>query len=136
MEDGTIDGPPEELSHSALHCCKRTIPPICNSVCIWFQLTESESSAETCQNYCEDKDIPFFRLNPRLNTDVFIGEPNLEKIFSMILQTQNYLSSPECKQSMDRLLATIQQLDTNCVELDARYDALLAQLVDQLSQVN
>eukprot|EP00731_Ephydatia_muelleri_P026392 Em0018g492a len=95
-------------------------------------LTESESSAETCQSFCEDKDIPFFRLNPRLNTDIFIGEPNLEKIFSMILQTQNYLSSAECKQSMDRLMATIQQLDTNCVELDARYDSLLA----QLSQVN
>lgn len=91
-------------------------------------LTESESSAETCQSFCEDKDIPFFRFNPRLNTDIFIGEPNLEKIFSMILQTQSYLSSAECRQSMDKLLATMQVLDTNCLELDARYDALVAQL--------
>eukprot|EP00731_Ephydatia_muelleri_P026391 Em0018g491a len=89
-------------------------------------LTESERTAETCRSFCEDKDIPFFRFSPKLNANVFFAEPNLEKLFSMILNVKSYVHTADFSQSMGKLLATLQQLDTSFVELDERYDTMLA----------
>ena len=127
MEDGTIDGPGEEPSNSANHCCKFAHFVWHYDAYAYFQLTESERSAETCRCICEGKDIPFFRFSPKLNVDIFFAEPNLEKLFSMIVQVKSYMRTADCEQLMNKLLTIVHQLDTSFVELDARYDAVLTE---------
>ena len=53
---------------------------------------ETSVSAENCKSRCEEQDIRYFRLNPRLEEVVDSGETDTKTLLSMILQTNKEMN--------------------------------------------
>lgn len=63
-------------------------------VCVWLyiQLVEPSIADSNCKSRCEEQDISYFRLNPRLEQVVGSGETDMQVLISMIIQTNKEMN--------------------------------------------
>lgn len=66
---------------------------ICEVVCtLLIQLVETSVSSNNCKSRCEEQDIRYFRLNPRMEQVVDTGETDPSILLDMILQARKEIS--------------------------------------------
>ena len=76
-------------------------------VSVSLQLVEPSVADSNCKSRCEEQDIPYFRLNPRLEQVVEAGETDTKVLISMIIQTSKEMNK---QQEMDKLVRYFQSL--------------------------
>ena len=57
-----------------------------------LQLVEPSIADSNCKSRCEEQNISYFRLNPRLEQVVGAGETDMEVLISMIIQTSKEMN--------------------------------------------
>ena len=57
-----------------------------------MQLVEPGIADSNCKSRCEEQDISYFRLNPRLEQVVGSGETDIQVLISMITQTNKEMN--------------------------------------------
>ena len=91
------------------------IPP-CHAVV--GQLTESERATDTCQSYCKDMGIPYFRFNVSLDKKVGTVIKHADGAVELLLKARQHLQdSPQLRElvlQLHDLAANGQQLRDIC----------------------
>ena len=77
-----------------------------------IQLVVSESVAVNCKSRLEQRGIPFYRFNPKLDKTIPAGETDLEILLDMVLQTRYQAMGKE----MDDLVKMLH--DIRCIVME------------------
>ena len=64
----------------------------CSCIFVNIQLVEPSIADSNCKSRCEEQDISYFRLNPRLEQVIGAGETDRDALISMIIQTNKEMN--------------------------------------------